>query len=165
MATNFLEYSGGSNGFLTTPVTLITTELNSLANGSATTASVAGPFSQVTFGSGMILSGFFTCGAIFTATAGGVLSCWWQRSTDGGTTFESLVSTASTTVPALGRPPDFLIPVYEGGAALVTSSIKWAASEFIYPWVSTKLVVQNNGGATLPAAGNSIKAGSVAIQY
>ena len=165
MATNFLEYAGGSNGFLVAPTNIISSELNSLGNGSTATSSVAGPFSQTTWSSGIILTGYFTAGAIMTATVGGVLAGWWLRSTDGGTTFESLVATASTTVAALPRPPDFVIPVYEGGVALVTSSIKWAQSEFVYPWVSAKALIQNLSGVTLPATGNTIKVGSVAIQY
>lgn len=167
MATNFLE-AAGTNGFLVTPVTLMTTELNALASGSAATSSVngtSGVFNQTSFGSGIILSGFFTWTTTITPTAGGNLACWWLRSTDGGTTFESVLSTASTTVPALGRAPDFTIPVYEGGTALGAGGVKWAQAEFSYPWVSTKLLVQNNSGVALAATGNVIKAGSVAIQY
>jgi hypothetical protein len=165
MATNFLEYSGGTNGFLTAPVTLMTTELNALGSGAAATSSVAGPWTQATFSSGIILSGFMTGTTTITPTSGGNMSCWWLRSNDGGTTFESVVSTPSTTVAALGRSPDFIIPLYEGGAALGSTWLKWAMAEFIYPWVSTKLLVQNNSGVALAATGNVIKVGSVAIQY
>lgn len=165
MPTNFLEYSGGTNGFLTAPVTMLTTELNALASGAAATSSVAGSFSQSTFSSGQILTGFFTFGGASTPTAGGVLAGWWLRSTDGGTTFESLLSTPSTSVPALPRAPDFLIPVYEGGAAMANGSIKWAASEFLFPWLSAKVVLQNLSGAALSASGHTLKIGSVANQY
>lgn len=168
MPTNFLEYSGGSNGFLVAPVTLMTTELNTLGSGAAATSSVngtAGVFNQSSFGSGIILSGYAQGTTTITPTAGGNLSCWWLRSNDGGTTFESVVATASTTVPALGRAPDFTIPLFEGTAALGASWVKWAQAEFGFPWVSAKLLVQNNSGVALAATGNIIKAGSVAIQY
>jgi hypothetical protein len=155
----------GTNGFSTAPVTLMTTELNSLASGAAATSSVAGPWSQTTFSNAGLLSGFMTGTSTLTPTAGGCISCWWLRSNDGGTTFESLVSTPSTTVPALGRVPDFIIPLYEGGAALGTSWLKWAMTEFSYPWVSTKLVAQNMSGVTLPASGNVITVGAVEWQY
>ena len=36
------------------------------------------------------------------------------------------------TVVALPRAPNFIVPVYEGGAALASNNIKWAAGEFRY---------------------------------
>lgn len=162
MATPFL-LTPGTNGFTTAPFSLITTELNTLANGAAATSGTV--VSQSTFSNAMLLSGYLYSGGTFTPTAGGCLACWWVRSTDGGLTFEAQPATPSTTVPALGRPPDFIIPVYEGGAALGSGYIKWASAEFNYPWVSAKLVVQNNSGVSLPSSGNIIKAGAVEWQY
>ena len=169
MATNFLEYSGGSNGWLTSPVQFMTTELNTLGNGSAATSSVAGPWTQSSLGSGQICLAYFTWGTAFTpSTVGGNLTCWWLNSPDGGTNFESVIATPSSSVPALGRPPDFIIPLYENGTSLGSTAgtlVKMCQAPFIYPWVKTKLLVQNNCGVALPASGNSIYIGSVANQY
>jgi hypothetical protein len=168
MPTNFLEYSGGTNGWLTSPVAFMSTEMNTLGNGSAATASVAGPWTQSSLGSGQICMAFFEWTTTFTPTAGGNLSCWWAQSPDGGTNYETVLATPSTTVPALGRPPDFIIPLYEGGAALGATAgtlVKFAMAPFLYPWVKTKLIVQNNSGVSLPASGNQILIGSVANQY
>jgi|ERR1700729_957228 len=165
MATNFLEYSGGSNGWLTSPVAFLTTEL-SVASGIAATSSVAGPWTQSSIGSGQICLAYFTWTTTFTPSlAGGNIAFWWLNSPD-GTNFETTIATASTTVPALGRSPDFIIPCYENGTAFgtPTNAIKWCAAPFIYPWMKTKLLFQNNTGTTLPS-GCQVLIGSVANQY
>lgn len=157
----------GTNGFIASAFNLQTTELNSLASGGAATSSVGGSsgvFSQTNFGNAIECLLSFTAGGAWTPTAGGVIAGWWLESTDGGTNFETLISTPSTTVPALSRPPDFIIPVYEGGAA-------WASTNFRFsqpsraPYPSCKVVAQNLSGAALPAAGNIIKAYPVAWKY
>jgi len=170
MATNFLEYSCGTNGWLTSPVTVMSTELGNgtgLASGSAATSSIAGPWSQSSFGSAQWCLAYFTWTTAFTPTAGGCLACWWLNSPDGGTNYETVVATASITVPALGRSPDFIIPLYEGGASLGNTAplVKWCQAPFRYPWMTAKLLVQNLSGVALPATGNIIKIGSVADQY
>jgi hypothetical protein len=91
MATNFLEYAGTS-GFLVAPVTVMTTELNTLTNGRPPHHLLPVHSHSRPSSSGMWLSAYFTSGGAFTPTAGGTLACWFLRSTD-GTTFESLVST------------------------------------------------------------------------
>lgn len=164
MATPFLLVPG-TNGFTTAPASVMTTELNTLTFGAAATSSVAGPWSQSSYSNAMLLAAYFTSGGAFTPTAGGDLACWFLRSPDGGTNYETLNATPSSSVPALGRSPDFIIPLYEGGAALASTNIKWAQTEFAYPWVTAKLVVQNMSGVTLPASGNTIKIGAVEWQY
>jgi hypothetical protein len=164
--TDFL-LDPGTSGFIATPFNLMTTELNTLASGSAATSSVGGTsgvFSQTNFGSAIELEFWFLSGGAFTPTAGGTLACWWLKSTDGGTTFEALISTPSTSVPALGRPPDLLLPLYEGGAAWASNNIRnGIIARAPYPFA--KLVTQNFSGVSLPASGNIIKAAPVAWKF
>ena len=162
MAGNFLE-TAGTNGFITAP-TSVSITLSALTNGSAATGSTV--FSQSTVGNAQKCMAYFTVvTAGWTPTAGGVIACWWLLSTDGGTTFESLVSTPSTTVAALPRPPDFLIPVYEGGTALSAGNIKWANGPFIFPYVGAKVVVQNLTGATFGTGVHTLNIGGVVDGY
>jgi len=158
MATNFLEYSGGTNGFLTAPVTLLTTELNAVTNGSSATQSVAGNFSQASFGSGIWGIAHLQWTTAFTPTAGGYVAAWFLYSPDGGTTFEQTV--ANTDMP---RPPDIVIPLY--ASALTANLLAQSSGLIRIPFWTTKLFLINHSGATLPATGNILKMGSVAIQY
>ena len=110
MPTNFL-HATGTNGFIVTPFSLMTTELNSLANGNTVVSSVggtSGKFNQTNFGSAQIGRIWLTLGGNFGATpaAGGNITGWWNFSTDGGTTFED--TNSNTAIP---RPPDFIIPL------------------------------------------------------
>lgn len=166
MATNFLEATG-TNGFLATPYNLLSSELNSLASGAAVTSSVGGTsgvFSQSNTASGIFGSLYFVSGGSFTPSTGAALVGWFLLSTDGGTTFETALSTPSTSVPALSRSPDFIIPL--DNAAFAANNIRWCAGRFIQmPWESNKVIVQNMTGGSLPASGNLIKAATVAIQY
>ncbi len=162
-ATNFLE-AAGTGGLITSATTVAwVTALASLTNGAATTSSTV--FSQTTFANAQKLQGWFINGtASFTPTAGGVLAFWWLLSTDGGTTFETLVSTPSTTVPALPRTPDFLIPF--DAAAFASGNIRFAQGPFPYPYLGAKLVMQNLCGATLSTTGTpTVLLGGVADQY
>jgi hypothetical protein len=166
MATNFLDASG-TNGFIAAPTNLLSTELNTLAGGAAATSSVAGPFSQSTFSNAPWCSLYFSAGGAFTPVIGQCLYGWFLLSTDGGTTFETVVATPSTTVLALSRNPDFIVPL--DNAAYASGNIRWCQGRFIKaPWESFKVVVQNIGGGSpvaLPASGNLIKAGGIAIQF
>jgi hypothetical protein len=158
MATNFLEYSGGTNGFLTTPTSILTTELNTLSNGNSATQSVAGNFSQASFGSGIWGIADFVSGGAFTPTAGGFISGWFLFSPDGGTTFEK--TTSNLDMP---RPPDFTIPLTT--AAYASSDVAQGSGVIRMPWWTWKAFVVNHSGAALPASGNIIKLASVAVQY
>lgn len=163
MATNFLEAAG--TGGLITPATTVAwvTALASLANGSASTSSTV--FSSATFSQAQKLQAWFINGtASFTPTAGGNLTFWWLMSSDGGTTFEDLVATPSSTVPALARAPDFIIPF--DAAAFASGKMRMAQGPFRYPYLGAKLVVQNNTGATLSTTGTpTVLIGGVADQY
>jgi hypothetical protein len=158
--TNFLEYSGGTNGFLQAPFNLMSTELNTLSNGSSAVSSVggtSGKFTQTNWSSGIWGVIHFVSGGAFTPTAGGYLAGWFLYSPDGGSTFEKTVS--NTDMP---RSPDFTIPLF--ASAYATSDI--AQSPLIrIPWWSHEVFVLNHSGAALPSGGNLIKGASVAIQY
>lgn len=166
MTTNFLQASG-TNGFIATPFNLLSTEINTLGSGSAATSSVGGSsgvFSQSNSSSAIWGSAYFTAGGSFTPTAGQALLGWLLLSPDGGTTFETAVSTPSTTVAALSRTPDFVIPL--DNAAFASGNIRWCQGRFIQlPWESYKVLLQNTGTTALPSSGNLIKVGPTAIQY
>jgi hypothetical protein len=168
MATNFLD-SAGSNGFIQAPFNLQSTELNALASGSAITSSVGGSsgiFNQASWANAIWGSIYFVAGGAFTPAAGGYLAGWFLLSPDGGTTFETIVATPGSTVLALARAPDFIVPVYQGGAAYAANNFSWQQGRFCkVPWETHKIVIQNMSGAALPSTGNLIKAGGVAIQY
>lgn len=174
MATNFL-HATGTNGLLTSAFKLLDantgldTGLNGLTNGSAVTSahtggSSNGIFSQTDFAHAQYGYIWFVSGATFTPTAGGTLTGWFLQSTDGGTTFEGAPASASSSVPALGRSPDFIIPVYEGGSAIGTG-IKFSGLVPL-PYLSCKVILQNNSGVTLGAStGNQLWCGPVSDQY
>jgi len=166
MATNFL-LAAGTNGFIASPINLLSSELNSLANGAAATSSVGGSsgvFSQSSFSQALWDSLYFVAGGAFTPNAGGIIPLWFLLSPDGGTTFESLVATPSATVPALSRTPDAVI-VFDN-AAFAANNIRWCSGRRIdAAWESFKVVAQNLTGVTLPSSGNLIKAGGVTDQY
>lgn len=171
MATNFL-HAAGTNGFIVTPFQLFTSGdsgLSGLTNGSALTsahggAGTNGIFTQTDFVSaqrGLIWFNVVTTG--WTPTVGGCIPGWWLHSDNA--TFESLVATPSATVPALPRPPDFIIPVYEGGNALAAGNFKFVIGVPELPWEKVKCVIQNMTGATFGAGAHLILCGPVADQY
>jgi hypothetical protein len=169
MATNFLE-APGTNGFISAPINLLSSEINTLGGGAAAVSSVGGTsgvFNQTSFGNANWLSLYFTAGGAFTPVVGQCLYGWFLLSPDGGSNFETQVATPSTTVLALSRNADFIISF--DNAAYATSNIRWCQGRFIKaPWESCKVLLQNIGGSSpvaLPASGNLIKAGGVAIQY
>jgi hypothetical protein len=163
VATNFLEAAG--TGGLITPATTVAwvTALASLTNGSTSLSSTV--FSQATFANARKLQAWFINGtASFTPTVGGCLSFWWLPSTDGGTTFETITATPSSTVAALARSADFLIPF--DVAAFTSGSIRFAQGPFAYPYLGAKLLMQNNSGATLSTTGTpTVLLGAVADSY
>jgi hypothetical protein len=160
MATNFLE-ALGTNGFIATPFNLLTTELNSLANGSSATSSVGGTsgvFDQTSNASAIWGIPYLTATTTFTPTAGAYIAGWFLFSPDGGSTFETPIANAD-----MPRPPNFVIPL--DSAALGASSMKQASGIVQLPWWDYKVFVVNHAGVALPATGNVIKLGPVAIQY
>ena len=154
-----LHNTGSSNGSIISPLTLTAgTDLASLASGSAVTLTgggAAGVSSQTNTGSGQTgLVYFQTVTAGFTPTAGGNISIWWLFSPDGGSTYETTPATPSTTVPALPRPPDCIIPL--DAAALGTSAVK-VSLPCTLPYGTFKVLVQNNSGAAFGAGNYTLK--------
>jgi hypothetical protein len=162
MATNFL-HNTGTSGFLVTPFNLMTTELNTLTNGSIVVSSVGGTsgvFSQTNTSQAQYGYVWITLGGnfAFTPAAGANLAGWFINSTDGGTTFEK-----SSVAPP--RAPDFLIPLT--AASYAASDVVYAAGLVPLPYGSFKVLIQNNAGASasLASSGNILKVGPTADQY
>lgn len=160
MATNFLE-AAGTNGFITAPFNLMTTELNALGSGANVVSSVGGTsgvFTEASFANAIWAQIHFKAGGAFTPTANGYLVGWFLYSPDGGSTFEKVV--AATDLP---RPADFTIPLF--ASAYASGDIAQANGIIRVPWWSTKLYIGNRSGVALSASGHVIQAGPVAIQY
>lgn len=173
--SSFIHSTGVAGGFIKTPFALLNasdTGLNGLVNGAAVLSAHGGSlgngiFSQADFGSGPLCQVWFTLGTAggFTPNvAGGCISGWWLYSTDGGTTFEAREATPSATVPALGRSPDFVINLYEGGAALAAGENKFSGL-VPTPYAGCKVLVQNNCGVTLGAGPHIITCGPAADTF
>lgn len=156
--TDFLQKTG-TNGFLATPFNLMTTELNTLANGNSAVSSVGGSsgvFSQSDWQSGLWAEAHFVAGGAVTPSAGGYIAGWFLLSPDGGSTFEKTFS--NTDLP---RTPDLIIPF--ANSALASNDVVPAMGIIRLPWWSTKLFVVSHVGVSLPSSGNIIKLGSVAV--
>lgn len=166
MPTNFLWAAGTSNnGLLTTAVTLMTTELESLTSASVIVSSVGGSsgvFTNSNTAQGMLGNIFYYPGnaGCTPTTVGGGLTGWFLQSPDGGTAFES-----PTAVPV--RTPDFFIPLPAsaiGGA----NTLVFPSGEIEVPALEFKVLVQNNCGVTLGAGATTapyLKLAIYAAQY
>jgi hypothetical protein len=110
---------------------LIGGEASALTNGSAVTSSYwnnTGIITQTHIDSGTQGDLWFQSGGAFTPGAGGFLAGWFLPSFDGGTTFETVVATPSSTVTAVsGR---FIAPL---------------------PSVPFKVEIQNLSNTTMPS--------------
>jgi hypothetical protein len=158
--TDFLQKTG-TNGFLTAPFNMMSTELNTLANNASAVSSVGGTsgvFTQTSWGSGIWGVAHFLAGGTFTPGVGGYLAAWFLYSPDGGTSFEKVVSGTD-----MARPPDFTVPLYNSSHA--ANDVVQSSGIIRMPWWSTKLFVVNHAGVSLPSSANLIKLGSVAISY
>lgn len=164
-ASPFLWGAGTSNnGLLASYLTLMTTELNSLATAgvivsSANGLSTNGVFNNTLTGQGIMGDVYLTiASAVTTVTAGAGLSGWFMVSPDAGTTYEQV-----TLAPP--RPPDFVIPVPIG--LLVTPFVYKTVGVHKVPIPATyfKIVVQSNLGVSLPSSGNTLKLAVVGLDY
>jgi hypothetical protein len=159
-ASPFLWEPGIANsGLHGAAVTLIGTELNSLAAGAISVSAVGGSggvFSNANSGqviwSPMLLTLGATAGAIQT---GGNLSCWFLQSVDGAT-FEG-----DSAAPP--RAPDVVFPL--PATVLSGSNIFMAQGLVRIPALRFKVLCQNNSGQTLSATGNTIVLAPTAVQY
>jgi hypothetical protein len=158
----FSYTTGTTGGFYITPFSVSSAgDLNGLANGNTTTLAGGTAYTQASFSSGIWGYVLIKFGATaFTATAGGFISGWWLSSHDGGTTYETLNVTSSSTISSLPRPPDWVIPL---DAANLSSAVKWSTLARL-PNAQSKIVVQNLAGVTLSAATNTVFVAPIAIQ-
>ena len=167
MATNFLWFPGTTNnGLLTSVVSLMTTELESVATAGLAVSSVngtSGVFTNATTAQGIWAEIFFSVGnpGIGSAlTSGACLSGWFLTSLDAGTTFES-------TSAAPPRGPDFIIPMPATTISAGAPPFK-AYSLALLPALQFKVLIQNNTGQTFGNGSTTIpflKAAPVAMQY
>jgi hypothetical protein len=95
-------------------------------------------------------------GSIASAvSAGGNIAGWWIMSFDGGTTFESYVSSQ-----ALARPPDWVIPL---PATVINSGTVYKSAGIVpFPALQFRSQLQNNTGQTLGTS-NTIKMTPVGV--
>lgn len=167
MATNFLWYAGTTpnNGLLATAVTVLSSELASLASSgttissSVTTGTSSGIITSSMTGQGIWGEVWLTCGTSLATgpSAAGSISGWFLVSPDGGTTFERTV--ASTP---MSRSPDFIIPISTN--AVTALDVFKAYGPVMIPALEYKVFVQNNLGVTMPSSAN-IKLAAYAVQY
>lgn len=156
-----LTYEPGTSGLTVAPVSLFAAaDLSGLGSGACVT-STASALTQTSTQSSTLSPG----GAIqadldlqpagaFTPTAGGIIGVWLLRSGDGGSTFESLLSTCSASLGPLNRPPDFVIPL----ATVAVTNTSHIASTVGTIWPGTyKAVAWNNSGTALSANNHVIK--------
>jgi hypothetical protein len=133
---------------------LIGGEASGLTNGSAVTSSYwnnTGVITQTHIDQGIQGDIWFQSGGAFTPNAGGFLCGWFLPSFDGGTTFETIVvPTPSSTVAAVSRAADFIIPL--DNAAYAAGNIRYAQGRFAapLPTVPFKTEIQNFSGVTMP---------------
>jgi hypothetical protein len=158
--TDFLWDPGtGNNGEIASTLTLLSTELNSLAGSGAVIVSSVGGSSGVFTNSntGQAIWGevFFNAGtAGGTCPVGSNISLWFLTSTN-GTTFEP-----TAAVPA--RSPDVIIPLPN-----TTLNATYKAQGLVQlPALNFKVLAQNNCGANaLASSGNTITVAPMAVHY
>lgn len=169
MAGSFLHIAGTNGVIGTARLVTWTTSLNALASGAraiSDTTADTGLFSQASFSNCQFGHAEFShITNTLAATAGGCIPGWFLRSRDGGSTYEAeSTTTPSTTVPALPRPPDFIIQLYVGATAIPAGSLIWSP-KFELPNVHAKLVVQNMSGAAFSAHAHTLTIFGVADGY
>ena len=147
-----------NNGLIVSALTIMSTELNSLTNGSVIVSSVAGSsgiISNSSTGQGIWGTVVFTAGtAGATCAAGANIAGWFLTSVD-GSTFEP-----TAAVPA--RAPDFIVPL-----PATTLNATYDSQLTRIPALKFKVIAQNNCGAsgTLASSGNTLALGIFAVKY
>lgn len=147
------HWQGVTNGVLAAPFATVagsgnTNGLDGLTSGSAAT-SASGYSQSDTLGAKEAYVYYLSGDTTWTPSgAGANIAVWFLLSMDGGSTYESAQNTPSTTVPALSRPPDAVIPL--DLVATGTGGVKkFATGRVKLPPGTFKVVAQNNGGATM----------------
>lgn len=163
MTASFLWQAGtGNNGLLGTAFNFMadTSELASLANNAYVVSSVSGTsgvFKNNTTFQAIYGELPLTLGAIGSALgAGAVLSGWFLKSYDGGSTFEQ-------TAAAPSRNADFYFNL--PATTIAAAAVYWAANIVLLPAIPFKIGILNSTGQALAASGNTIKCAPVAEQY
>jgi hypothetical protein len=147
-------------------VSVITTELNNLASGSAAVSTVngaSGVFVNTIFGQAIWADIFLAVGGpnLAGTIAAGANVAGWFLTTPDGSTYEG------TTVPLITRPPDFLIPM-PAVTSMAAGSFFKSAGLVLVPPGQFKVLVQNNAGQTLAPSTTSspyVKIAPYAMQY
>jgi hypothetical protein len=159
--TNFLQATG-TNGFIATPYTVLSTELDGLTaahSGLSSVNGTSGVFSQTDHGHAIEGLPYFVAGGAFTPVAGDFLAGWFIFSPDGGTNFEFTLANADLT-----RPADFVIPLL--ATAYSSGKIAPASAKVRLPYSSYKVFLQSHlASVTLPSSGNLLKIGPTANQF
>ena len=142
-----------ASGRATNPLTLMTTELNALANNAAALSSVLGGTGVVPNGTDLDLYADIEILVTFgvAPTANNTIDIYIVRSVDGGTNFED----ASATGPVLPKNG------YVGSGILraVTTAQRMVIPAVLLPPGDFKvMVVNNNTGQALAATGNTVRA-------
>jgi hypothetical protein len=147
---------------------LIGGESSALSNGSAVLSSYwnsNGVIRQSDLQQALQGDVWFVAGGAFTPSAGGYLAGWFLPTYDGGTTFETDgIATPSSTVPAISRSPDFIIPL--DNAAYAAGNIRFCQGRYVVapPPTGFKVKLQNMAGVTMPSTWAVIMA-PWAVQY
>jgi hypothetical protein len=145
MATTLKQLEQGSS------VTLMTTELNSLANGSSIVSSVGGTSGAFTNTVGTANWDGYVRGKIelylasLSPSGGAYCSLWFIKTVD-GTNYED----GASSTPY--RTPDVVFPI--GSTA---STAYRVIREILVPVGTFKLVLQNSTGASLASSSNTVK--------
>jgi hypothetical protein len=166
MPTNFLWAAGTSNnGLIGSLVSLMTTELESIATAGVIVSSVngtAGVFNNSNTSQAILGEIFYYAGnAGCTPTTAGANIAGWFLTTPDATAYE-----VATAAPARG--PDFIIPlplVAIGGAV---TTVQKAIGLIRVPALPFKVLIQNNSGVTFGAGGTTapyLKFAPTAVQY
>ena len=149
-------WATGTNGFIVTPYNVLTTELDSLANGSTALSSIGGTsgvFSQTNTGSAIWGHVSFYPGGAMTPTTSGYIAGWWITKDDDS----NFQRTASNVDQA--RSADFIIPLL--ASAYAAGELAGVLARLPAPL--HKVFLRNVSGVTLPSSGNKLIVGPVAV--
>lgn len=144
----------GTNGFVAAGTSLFgASQLSAVSNGACATSTVV--TTQTTFANALYVNLQFQSLGAFTPTAGGFMAIWWDRSIDGGSTYERVFA-CTTTQPPFQRAPDAVIPF--PAIALANGDLVESTGVVVtYPG-SAKAVIWQMTGATTSTNNHTITA-------